>query len=64
MELSPLNLFCLVEFAENKFELFSNSFSSFIALRFQELNFANAKEYQRHIQDLVKHLRWSLCKVS
>ena len=35
---------------------FNNSFSSSIILRPHEFNFVNAKEYQMHIQDLLKHL--------
>ena len=35
--LSVLNLFCLVAFAESKFEHFRIGFSSFIVLRFQAL---------------------------
>ena len=44
-----------------KFEHFS--ISSFAVFKFQEFNFDNAKEYQRYIQDIVIHLRWSLWKV-
>ena len=36
-QLSVLNLFCLVAFAESKFEHFHIGFSSFIVLRFQAL---------------------------